>query len=338
MVTRLIVEVGSEEEAQIALTAGADGVEGLSPGQLRPIVELVAGRCPVGATLPAGAPDDLPEIARQAIASGADYVVHSFGRGEDASAACRRLAAEVPPGMSHAAIRADEPALASVLAALAAAGFAAARLETREGRLLERLPIATLQQFIRACAAEGLASGLSGRLEAPDVPRLLELEPDSLVSALGRRPGLEAGGIARLRALLPGKQPVRAGEPGAAVATDRVFLHDLVLPVFVGAYGHEEQSRQRVRFAVEVDVARVAVTAHDMGDIFSYDLILDGIRLLTASGHWVVIESLAERIAARLLRHPRAMRVTVRIEKLDVSPCVVGVEIVRTRAGAPRLG
>jgi hypothetical protein len=32
------------------------------------------------------------------------------------------------------------------------------------------------------------------------------------------------------------------------------------------------------------------------------------------------------------------MRVTVRIEKLDVSPCVVGVEIVRTRAGAPRLG
>ena len=207
----------------------------------------------------------------------------------------------------------------------------------RDGRLLERLPIAALQRFIRACAAEGLASGLSGRLEAPDMPRLLELEPDALVvSALGTRPrpGLRQAGLRACARSSRCEARTSADRPRRPPRTDRVFLHDLVLPVFVGAYGHEEQSRQRVRFAVDVDVARIERAAHDMGDIFSYDLILDGIRLLTASGHWVVIESLAERIASRLLRHPRVVRVAVRIEKLDVSPCVVGVEIVRTRAGA----
>ena len=224
-----------------------------------------------------------------------------------------------------------------MLAACAGAGFAGARLEVRDGRLLDRLPIVRLQRFVGACAAGGLQSGLAGRLEAPDMPRLLELEPDALVIlAPGVRSGagLSAGGLARLRALVPAARPARVEQPPASVATDRVFLHDLVLPVFAGVYGHEEQSRQRVRFAVDVDVARIPRVAQDMPDIFSYDLILDGICLLTASGHWVVIENLAERLASRLLRHPRAVRVTVRIEKLDVSPCVVGVEIVRARAEA----
>ncbi len=337
--TRLIVGTANKEQADSALAAGADAVEALSPEQVRPVAGAVAGRCPVGAALAPGHVKDLLETARQVIAWGSDYVVLPLSPGEDASATCRRFAAEIRPDLLQGAIGGDEPAPASALAACAVAGFAGARLEMREGRLLERLPIAELQRFVRACAAEGLASALSGRLEAPDMPRLLELEPDALVvSALGARPkpGLEAGGLARLRALIPTRPAASADEAAASLATDRVFLHDLILPVFVGAYGHEEQSRQRVRFAVDVDVARIKRSAHDMGDIFSYDLILDGIRLLTAVGHWIVIESLAERIASRLLRHPRVVRVAVRIEKLDVSPCVVGVEIVRTRAGASK--
>ncbi len=333
--TRLVVAVASAEDARLALAAGADDVEILTPGQVRQVVEAVAGRCPVGTVLAAAS--DLLAAAREALACGVDYVVRSFGRSEDVGAASRSWAAEIPPGARHAAVGADEPRPEAVLAACAEAGFAGARLEVRDGRLLDRLPVVRLQRFVAACAAGGLQSGLAGRLEPPDMPRLLELEPDALIAlAPGprRHAGLDAGGIARLRALVPPERAIASGEPSAAVGTDRVFLHDFVLPVFAGAYGHEEQSRQRVRFAVDVDVARIPRTAQDMADIFSYDLILDGIRLLTASCHWVVIEHLAERLASRLLRHPRAVRVTVRIEKLDVSPCVVGVEIVRTRAEA----
>jgi (5-formylfuran-3-yl)methyl phosphate synthase len=42
---------------------------------------------------------------------------------------------------------------------------------------------------------------------------------------------------------------------------------------------------------------------------------------------------LAERIAALILIHPRVAAVTVRVEKLEVGPGGVGVEIVRRRPG-----
>jgi 7,8-dihydroneopterin aldolase/epimerase/oxygenase len=44
--------------------------------------------------------------------------------------------------------------------------------------------------------------------------------------------------------------------------------------------------------------------------------------------------SLAERVAERILAEPQAMRAFVRIEKLDVGPYKLGVEIVRSRAEA----
>jgi dihydroneopterin aldolase len=44
-----------------------------------------------------------------------------------------------------------------------------------------------------------------------------------------------------------------------------------------------------------------------------------------------LVETLAERVAAFILAHPRVVGATVRIEKLDVGPGAVGVEIVRQR-------
>jgi (5-formylfuran-3-yl)methyl phosphate synthase len=68
-----------------------------------------------------------------------------------------------------------------------------------------------------------------------------------------------------------------------------------------------------------------------MRDVFSYDVIIDGIRVLVARGHFPFIEMLAERIAGFVLAHPRASSVTVRVEKLEVGPDGVGVEITRER-------
>jgi dihydroneopterin aldolase len=65
--------------------------------------------------------------------------------------------------------------------------------------------------------------------------------------------------------------------------------------------------------------------------VFSYDVIMDGIRIIVASGHIPLVETLAERVATSMLTHARVVSVTVRVEKLDVGPGGVGVEIKRER-------
>ena len=47
-----------------------------------------------------------------------------------------------------------------------------------------------------------------------------------------------------------------------------------------------------------------------------------------------LLETLAERVAERILLAPQAQRVFVRIEKLDRGPGNLGVEIVRSKSRA----
>jgi dihydroneopterin aldolase len=83
-----------------------------------------------------------------------------------------------------------------------------------------------------------------------------------------------------------------------------------------------------VRLNVEARIYRGDRVAEDMGDVFSYDLIKDSIRMVAAQEHIAFVETLAERIAGLILTYPRVASVTVRIEKLDIG---AGVEIVRER-------
>jgi dihydroneopterin aldolase len=117
-------------------------------------------------------------------------------------------------------------------------------------------------------------------------------------------------------------------------AADRIFVRDFVLPVRIGAYSHERDAPQKVRFDVTVEVQRRRGEPAGMTEVFSYDLITDGISAIVAEGHLDFVETLAERIATRLLRHPRARRVTVKVEKLEMGPGGVGVEIVMDRPEA----
>jgi dihydroneopterin aldolase len=116
------------------------------------------------------------------------------------------------------------------------------------------------------------------------------------------------------------------------VATDRILVRDFVVPIRIGAYRHERGKTQNVRFNVEVEIVRSPHVAQDMRDVFSYDVILDGIRMIVAQEHVALIETLAERVAALVLAQHRVVRVTVQVEKLDVGPGAVGVEIVRQRS------
>ena len=48
-------------------------------------------------------------------------------------------------------------------------------------------------------------------------------------------------------------------------------------------------------------VLRAGHAVEDMRDVFSYDMITDGIRMLVAQEHFALVETLAERIAALVL-------------------------------------
>jgi hypothetical protein len=72
----------------------------------------------------------------------------------------------------------------------------------------------------------------------------------------------------------------------------------------------------------------------DVDRILSYDRITEAIAAELAAERLNLLETLAERVAERILAEPQAMRAFIRIEKLDVGPYALGVEIVRSRAEA----
>lgn len=113
----------------------------------------------------------------------------------------------------------------------------------------------------------------------------------------------------------------------------RILIRDLVLAASIGAYAYEHQAKQRVRINVTLEaVVDTAQPEDALKRVISYGRIVTQIRTLLDGLHFNLVETLAERVAALSLEDPRAVRVTVRVEKLDVFPdTIVGVEIERSR-------
>ncbi len=128
----------------------------------------------------------------------------------------------------------------------------------------------------------------------------------------------------------------RAEASAGADPRDRISLRDHVVEVEIGAFQQERGTRQRIRFNVVVEVRpHPAPIDDDVDRILSYDRITEAIAAELASERLNLLETLAERVAERILAEPQAMRVFVRIEKLDRGPGALGVEIVRSRAELP---
>ncbi|MFN3971837.1 MAG: dihydroneopterin aldolase [Gemmobacter sp.] len=124
----------------------------------------------------------------------------------------------------------------------------------------------------------------------------------------------------------------RAIASAGADPRDRIFLRDHVVTADIGAFQPERGHPQRLRFDVVVEVAPpTAPLADDVDRILSYDRITDAIATELAAERLNLLETLAERVADRVLSEPSAMRAFVRIEKLDLGPFAKGVEIVRSR-------
>ena len=115
---------------------------------------------------------------------------------------------------------------------------------------------------------------------------------------------------------------------------DRISLRDHIVDVEIGAFQAERDMTQRISFSIVVEVRPATDdVADDVDRILSYDRVTEAIDAELAAERLNLLETLADRVAERILREPPAMRVFVRIEKLDRGGGALGVEIVRERAG-----
>jgi FolB domain-containing protein len=361
--TLIIASVTGASEAEGALACGVDIIEvrdasdaafgAASPDVVRATAAVVRGRRPLSAVV-GELPMEPAAIVTAATAmaeTGADYIEVGLFPGEKRADCIRALASLARRSKLFGVLFADDGADQSLIPLMAESGFAGVMLDTAlktSGGLLDLMNIAALAKFVDAAHSKGLLAGLAGLLEAPDIPRLLLAAPD----ILALRGALSTGSaIDEVRALMSPDVRGLANDRAAASKvdyrllaargtwtdphkdqdTDRVFVHDFVLPIQVGTYARERNKPQNVRFNVDLRVLRASHAPEDMRDVFSYDIITDSIRMIVGKEHIALVEMLAERIAAVMLTHPRVVSATVRIEKLGVGPGTVGVEITRER-------
>jgi dihydroneopterin aldolase len=123
---------------------------------------------------------------------------------------------------------------------------------------------------------------------------------------------------------------------GSGAPLDRISLRDHVVSAEIGAFQAERGALQRLRFNIVVEVAaHDADIADDVDRILSYDRLTEAIAAELAEERINLLETLADRVATRILWEPQAQRVFVRIEKLDRGPGELGVEIVRATGERP---
>jgi dihydroneopterin aldolase len=126
--------------------------------------------------------------------------------------------------------------------------------------------------------------------------------------------------------------------PDAAAGLRVVFVRGLELRASLGVHPHEKAAPQRVVVGVELAVrdeaAPSGVGEDDLRRTVDYSAVVRAARTIVAEGHTLLVETLAERIAAAALADLRVVRARVTVEKPDAfaEAASVGVSVERTRA------
>lgn len=114
---------------------------------------------------------------------------------------------------------------------------------------------------------------------------------------------------------------------------DQIYLRDYIIAADIGAFQSERGHDQRLRFDLTVDLTHPVSGVDDHVDrILSYDVLTGAVATALADQRYNLLETLAEKIAAEVLAHPRAARIRVSVAKLDRVPGALGVTITRRQA------
>ena len=115
----------------------------------------------------------------------------------------------------------------------------------------------------------------------------------------------------------------------------KVLIKDLVLKMLVGIHNFEKKKKQRVRFNLIINIDQNLISNDkDLKSIVNYEQIIKTITKITSRKHYLLLETLAEKIFFKLFENPRIKKILLRIEKLDVikNTSSVGIELEKTRS------
>ena len=115
----------------------------------------------------------------------------------------------------------------------------------------------------------------------------------------------------------------------------KVLIRDLVLNMLVGIHNFEKKKKQRVRFNLVINIDQNLIpNDKDLKSIVNYEQVIKTITRITSRRHYLLLETLAEKIFLKLFENLRIKKILLRIEKLDVikNTTSVGIELEKTRS------
>ena len=114
----------------------------------------------------------------------------------------------------------------------------------------------------------------------------------------------------------------------------KILVRDLVLKISVGIHDFEKKKKQRVKFNLDINIDPSLVPDdNNLNSIINYEDVIKNIKKITNKKHYLLLETLAEKIFLKLFENIRVKKVKLRIEKLDVfkNTSSVGIEIEKSK-------
>ncbi|HXI36606.1 MAG TPA: dihydroneopterin aldolase [Burkholderiales bacterium] len=115
---------------------------------------------------------------------------------------------------------------------------------------------------------------------------------------------------------------------------DAILVRDLRVEASIGIHKRERHAKQTLSVDLDIGLPGDAVFRTDrVADTIDYEQVSLKIAALAASGHWRLVETLAERVARLLLDEFGAPWAKVSVAKIGILPNAkfVGVTIERRR-------
>ena len=116
---------------------------------------------------------------------------------------------------------------------------------------------------------------------------------------------------------------------------DAILVRDLRVEALIGIHRRERHVRQTLSIDLDIGIPGTTVFSSDkVADTIDYEQVTLKIRDLAASGHFRLVETFAERVAALLLQDFGAPWVKVSASKIGIlaNARLVGVSIERRKA------
>jgi 7,8-dihydroneopterin aldolase/epimerase/oxygenase len=127
---------------------------------------------------------------------------------------------------------------------------------------------------------------------------------------------------------------IRPDFSSASRGLRHVFVNRLAVQASIGIHPHERSTAQTIWLTIDAGVIEEASdTPEAIGDVVCYEEICKTVTAMACDGHIDLVETLAERIADRLMQDMRIMQIRVQIEKPEAiaEAASVGIAISRLR-------